>query len=81
MLETVEVSEEDASDEATWEAVGEVFGILSRLADPSEEVVLGHNAIEEDLLAVRDPKTAARKLGLDEEEMLAEPYACVERSR
>jgi hypothetical protein len=46
MLEAVEVSEE-AADEVTWEAASEVFGVLSRLSDPSEEVVLGYKAVEE----------------------------------
>jgi hypothetical protein len=79
MLNAVEVSGEDASDEVTWEAVDEVFGILSKISEPSEEVILGYKAIEEDLLVVRDLE-AARRLSLDKEEMLAEPNAFVDRS-
>lgn len=80
MLAAVEASEEEASDEATWEAVGEVFGTMSRISDPSEEVILGYKAIEEDLLGIQNLKAAARRLGLDKEELLAEPLAYVERS-
>jgi hypothetical protein len=80
MLAAVEASEEDASDEVTWEAVGEVFGIMSRISDPSEEIILGYKAIEEDLLVVQNLEATARRLGLDKEEMLAEPYAFVDRS-
>ena len=80
LLAAVEVSEEDASDEVTWEAVEEVFGILSTISAPSEEIVLGYNAIEENLLVIQNPDAAARSLGLDEQELLAEPYAFVDRS-
>lgn len=80
MLKAVEVSEEDASDEVKWEAVGEVFGTMSRISDPSEEVILGYKAIEEDLLAIQNLDAATRRLGLDKEEMLGEPYAFVDRS-
>jgi hypothetical protein len=80
MLAAVEASKEDTSDKVTWEAVDEVFGILSWISDPSEEVILGYKAIEEDLLAVQDLEAAARRLSLDKEEMLAEPYAFVDRS-
>jgi hypothetical protein len=80
MLAAVAVSEEEGSDEVKWEAVSEVFGIMSRISDPSEEVVLGLRAAEEDLLAIQNLHAAARRLGLDEEEMLAEPHAYVERS-
>jgi hypothetical protein len=52
----------------------EVFEILSRIYDPSEEVILGYKTGEEDLLAVRDLE-AARGLGLDKEKMLAQLYA------
>jgi hypothetical protein len=72
MLAAIEVSE-DACDEVTWEAVSAIPGILSRISCPSEEVILGYEAIEEDLLVVRDLGAAARRLGLDKEEMLAEP--------
>ena len=80
MLEVVEVSEEDASDKVTWEAVDEVFGMLSRISDPSEEVILGYKAVEENLLVIENLDAATRRLGLDKEEMLAEPYAFVDRS-
>lgn len=80
MLAAVAVSVEEGSDEVKWEAVSEVFGIMSRISDPSEEVVLGLRAAEEDLLAIQNLHAAARRLGLDEEEMLAEPHAYVERS-
>jgi len=79
MLEAVEVSEE-AADEVTWEAASEVFGILSRLSDPSEEVILGYKAVEEDLVVIQNLEAASRRLGLDYEEMLAEPYTFVDRS-
>jgi hypothetical protein len=42
MLAAVEVSKDDASDKVTWEAADEVFGIMSRLSDPSEEIILGY---------------------------------------
>jgi len=80
MLAAVEVSKYDASDKVTWEAADEVFGIMSRLSDPSEEIILGYRAIEVDLLVVQNLEAAARRLGLDKEEMLAEPYAYVDRS-
>jgi hypothetical protein len=80
MLKAVEVSEHAASDEVKWEAVGKIFGTMSRISDPSEEVILGYKAIEEDLLIVQNLEAATRRLGLDKEEMLAEPYAYVERS-
>jgi hypothetical protein len=47
MLKAIAVSEEDASDEVTREAVDEIFGILSEISKPSEEVILGLKAIEE----------------------------------
>ena len=80
MLEAVEVSEEDASDKVTWEAVDEVFGTLSRISDPSEEVILGYNAVEENLLTIQNLEAVAWRLGLDKEKMLAEPHAFVDRS-
>ena len=80
MLEAVEVSEEDASDKVAWEAVDEGFGTLSRISDPSEEVILGYKAVEEDLLVIENLNAATRRLDLDKEEMLAEPHAFVDRS-
>ncbi len=38
---------------------------LFRISDPSEEVILGFSAPEEDLLAVQNLDEAARRLGLD----------------
>jgi hypothetical protein len=76
MLAAVEVSE-DACDEVTWKAADEVFGTMSRISDPSEEVILGYKAIEEDLLVIQNLDAATRRLGLDKEEMLGEPYAFV----
>lgn len=66
--------------QVTWEAVERVFGILSRISNPSEEVILGNTAVEENLMVIQNLDAAARRLGLDKEEMLAEPYAYVERS-
>ncbi len=80
MLRAVEASEEEAIDEVKREAVGEVFGALSEVSDPREEVTLGYKAVEKDLLVVQDLGAAARRLGLDEGAMLAEPHAYVERS-
>jgi hypothetical protein len=80
MLEAAAVSEEEASDEVTWEAVDEVFGILSKISDPSEEVILGYKSVEEDLLVIHNFDAAARRLDLDTEVMLAEPHAFVDRS-
>ena len=80
MLATVEASEEDAKDQVTWEAADKVFGIMSEISDPSEEVILGYRAVEEDLFAIQDLDAATRRLDLDKEEMLAEPYAFVDRS-
>ena len=56
-----------------WEAVEKVSGMLSRISDPVEEVIIGHNAVEEDPLAIQNLDAAARRLGLNEEEMLADP--------
>ncbi len=80
MLAAVAVSEDEGSDEVKWEAVGEVFGMMSRVSDPSEEVILGYKAVEEDLLVIQNLDAAARRLGLDKEEMLDELYAFVDRS-
>lgn len=80
MLAAVEASEKDASDEVTWEAVGKIFGTMSRISDPSEEVILGYKAIEEDLLVIENLDAATRRLGLNKEEMLTEPCAFVDRS-
>jgi hypothetical protein len=52
MLGAVEASEEEAGDGVKREAVGEVFGALSGLSDPREEITLGYRAIEKDLLVV-----------------------------
>jgi hypothetical protein len=79
MLEAVAASEDDGSDKVEWEAVEKVLGTLSRISDPSEEVILDFNAVEEDLLAIQYLDAATRNLGLDKEEMLAEPHAFVER--
>jgi hypothetical protein len=78
MLKAVEVSRTTAATK--WEAVEKVFGTLSRISDPSEEVILGYNAGEEDLLAIQSLNAATRRLGLDKEDMLAEPHALVDRS-
>jgi hypothetical protein len=80
MLAAVVVSVEYGSDEVAWEAIDKVFGTPSRISDPSEENHLGYEAVEEDLLVIQDLDTAARTLGLDKEEMLAEPHAFVDRS-
>jgi hypothetical protein len=80
MLAAVEASGEDARDEVTWDAADKVFGIMSEISDPSEEIILGYRAVEENLLAIQDLDAATRRLDLDKEEMLAEPYAFVERS-
>lgn len=79
MLAAVEASEEDASDKVTWEAVGKIFGTMSRISDPSEEVILGYKAIEEDLLVIQNLDAATRRLDLNKEEMLTEPHAFVDR--
>ena len=79
MLAAVEVSE-DACDEATWEAAGEVFGALSEHSTPQEEVFLGYKAVEEELLVIQDLVAAAKRLGLDKKWMLAQPHAFVDRS-
>ena len=79
MLAAVEVSE-DASDEATWEAAGEVFGALSEHSTPQEEIFFGYKAVEEQLLVIEDLDAAATRLDLDKETMLAEPHAFVDRS-
>ncbi len=54
--------------------------VQSQISDPSEEVTLGLKAAEENLVAIQDLDAAARRLGLDKEEMLTEPYAFVDRS-
>src|SRR5215208_4610154 len=64
MLAAVAASEEDGSDEVEWEAVEKVFGTLSRTSDPSQELILGYNAVEENLLAIQNLDAAARRLGL-----------------
>ena len=79
MLKAVEVSE-DAFDKMIWEAAGEVLGALSERSTSQEEVFFGNKAAEEKLLVVQDLKAAALRLGLDEEKMLAEPHAFVDRS-
>lgn len=80
MLAAVAASENEGSDKVKWEAVEKVFGTLSRISDPSEEVILGYKAVEDDLLAIQNLDATARRFGLDKEEMLAEPYAYVDRS-
>ena len=80
MLEAAAASEEDGSDEVTWEAVEKVFGTLSRISDPSEELILGYNAVEANLLTIQDLDAAARRLGLNKEELLTELHAFVDRS-
>ncbi len=80
MLAAVADSEDGGSDVVTWEAVERVFGTLSRTSDPSEELILGYNAVEENLFAVQNLDAVVQRLGLDKEEMLAEPHAFVDRS-
>jgi hypothetical protein len=65
MLAAVAASEDNGSDEVEWEAVEKVFGTLSKFSNPSEEVILGYDAVEEDLLAIQNLDGAARRLGLD----------------
>jgi hypothetical protein len=60
--------------------VDKVFGTLSRFSDPSEEVILGYKAFEGNLPVIQNLDAAARRLGLNKEEMLVEPYAFVDRS-
>lgn len=48
-----------------WKAADEVFGIMSRISDPSEEIILGYKAVEEDLLVIQNLDAATRRLGLD----------------
>ena len=55
-----------------WEAAEKVSGRLPRIFDPVEEVIIGHNAVEEYPLAIQNLDAAARRLGLNEEEMLAD---------
>lgn len=62
------------------EAVEKVFGALSRMSDPGEELILGYNAAEENLLVIQNLDATVRRLGLDKEEMLAEPQAFVDRA-
>jgi hypothetical protein len=65
MLAAVAASEDHGSDKVKWEAVEKVFGTLSGIFDPVEEVIIGHNAVEEDLLAIQNLDAAARRLGLN----------------
>jgi hypothetical protein len=40
MLAAVSASEDHGNDDVKWEAVEKVFGTLSRVSDPSEELIL-----------------------------------------
>jgi hypothetical protein len=70
----------DGSDEVEREAVEKVFGTLSSISDPSEEIILGYSAVVENLLAIRNLDAAAQRLGLNKKGILAESHALVDRS-
>lgn len=60
MLVTVEIFEEDARGQVTYEAAAGVFGVLSRIPDPGERVIFRYKSIEENCWGSRSRGAGAR---------------------
>lgn len=58
-----------------WEAVQMVFWAVSI----QDDIGIGHRAAERELLVIRNLRETARRLGLQSENLLAEPHAYVDR--